>query len=413
MSWIKLNYASFTLSFLILFVGVFHIGFPIFLDIFISLILATILNSWASSLITVATLLIGYVAVNLTYDIQINYRAHEMLASKGNIYSKNEKITIQQPYGDLFAMSQNDPAYKQIIEPREILFITDDRGYRNRKTVVPPDLILIGDSFIVGNGTTQNEILSEQLSRKTGLQVYSLSHPGGPQEYENYVRKNYDLLSDKKNLLLFYFEGNDFTFPINNYELLNNYEVSNQNIFLTVKGYILKMENMKSNYFSIVYPLSFKLVRLVNRKSRTSYFYISNFFLGPQLTNEYERTVVKQLIGKKEVGFLSKYIKISTWTEDLSTYIWIEKEYLSKVKAVVFIPTKYRVYNSLDENKPLEILQKSYSEKSIPVIDLTKALRDASKDYLSLGDYVYWRDDTHWNANGIRVAADFISENIK
>ena len=40
----------------------------------------------------------------------------------------------------------------------------------------------------------------------------------------NYVRKNYDLLSDKKNLLLFYFEGNDFTFPINNYELLNNYE---------------------------------------------------------------------------------------------------------------------------------------------------------------------------------------------
>ena len=115
MSWIKFNYASFTLSFLILFVGIFHIGFPIFLDIFISLILAAILNSWASSLITVAMLLIGYVAVNLTYDIQINYRAHEMLASKGNIYSKNEKITIQQPYGDLFAMSQNDPAYKQII----------------------------------------------------------------------------------------------------------------------------------------------------------------------------------------------------------------------------------------------------------------------------------------------------------
>ena len=51
---------------------------------------------------------------------------------------------------------------------------------------------------------------------------------------------------------------------------------------------------------------------------------------------------------------------------------------------------------------------------SLPLLDLTPALRTAAARALAQGEFVFWPDDTHWNAAGIRAAADalapFLSE---
>jgi hypothetical protein len=42
-------------------------------------------------------------------------------------------------------------------------------------------------------------------------------------------------------------------------------------------------------------------------------------------------------------------------------------------------------------------------------IDLTEALRQRAKSLFDMGKSVFWRDDTHWNGEGMAVAADAIA----
>src|SRR5262245_14724543 len=86
-------------------------------------------------------------------------RVHERLlvAPPGALafarYAPDSSVRMTS-YGDLAAMS-GDPSLR---EPREEVFVTDDYGFRNSPEVaaLPAyDVVLLGDSFGVGVGTTQ------------------------------------------------------------------------------------------------------------------------------------------------------------------------------------------------------------------------------------------------------------------
>ena len=61
--------------------------------------------------------------------------------------------------------------------PKEELWITDALGYRNERFTHSPKILLIGDSFILGSGLTQSEILSHQLNELLGdsTAVYAMA----------------------------------------------------------------------------------------------------------------------------------------------------------------------------------------------------------------------------------------------
>jgi hypothetical protein len=44
------------------------------------------------------------------------------------------------------------------------------------------------------------------------------------------------------------------------------------------------------------------------------------------------------------------------------------------------------------------------------VLNLTPEFRKQAEALLARGEYLYWLDDTHWNAEGIRVAAQEIAK---
>jgi len=46
------------------------------------------------------------------------------------------------------------------------------------------------------------------------------------------------------------------------------------------------------------------------------------------------------------------------------------------------------------------------------VIDLTQALVNESKRLLPEGKLTFWRDDTHWNPDGIAVAAQIVAKTL-
>jgi len=418
MSWIKLNFRSFLLSFLILLIAIFHIGLPLYADLMVSFTIAIILRNWLASLITSIALLSSFIVINFVFEQQIHYRAHEMLAGSQGKYLPNQDIKIVQPYGDLFAiglqeliMFTPDNALSAIIEPRKIRFVTDKNGYRNRAFQNNPDYILIGDSFVVGNGTTQDETLSEQIANKLDQKIYSLSHPGSPQQYEQYLGNSPFLSDENKNILLFYFEGNDFAEENN---LSATFSTNDFNVGHFLKTFVSQLEHYKLLYLNKIYPKKFKLVRIINRKGRLSYLQIYAFIKGLSDAGATKITpkVVVESIGDSKVGFLKTYNDKSL-SKSLNTYIWTNKDLLKKIKYVVFIPTKYRVYHELEENIALKTLIKGYEGTAIPVIDLTSTLREVAKRYLSTNRFVFWRDDTHWNGLGISAAAELLADLLR
>jgi SGNH hydrolase-like domain, acetyltransferase AlgX len=79
-------------------------------------------------------------------------------------------------YGDLAAMA-GDPSLQ---ERRKIVFRTDEFGFRNRPGARPTDVLIVGDSFPAGAGTTDEEIFPRLLEDAYGFRTYNLSFPGGP-----------------------------------------------------------------------------------------------------------------------------------------------------------------------------------------------------------------------------------------
>jgi len=54
-------------------------------------------------------------------------------------------------------------------------------------------------------------------------------------------------------------------------------------------------------------------------------------------------------------------------------------------------------------------LEREIQGTGVPVVNLTAAMRAHAARELERGRYIYWRDDTHWNARGIALAASEIS----
>jgi hypothetical protein len=86
-----------------------------------------------------------------------------------------------------------------------------------------------------------------------------------------------------------------------------------------------------------------------------------------------------------------------------------------RTKCVFFVPTKLRVYAAyvLDsvrqrlqgEPAGLRALRDFMKGKPAEVVDLTPFLKRAADERLQRGQYVFWRDDTHWNANGVKAVS--------
>jgi len=94
-----------------------------------------------------------------------------------------------------------------------------------------------------------------------------------------------------------------------------------------------------------------------------------------------------------------------------------EEQFLRRTGCVFFIPEKYRVYKEyISDGRALPQPQRSllalkafYEPHGVPVVDLTPVLSAAARSLLAQDQYVFWRDDSHWNGNGMRAVAPVVA----
>ncbi|MDH3692885.1 MAG: hypothetical protein OEU36_25945, partial [Gammaproteobacteria bacterium] len=192
----------------------------IFITIFLFLAITYFFIGGSNALLVTSALVASTIFVEAALQItplgdSLYYRPHERFAIKDKDlkhgrYKANVDYEGLMPHGDLRALAVHTNVES---EPREVVFQTDSWGFRNYEDYNGQPYVLVGDSFIVGNGTTQGETLAEQLRSRYAIDVYNLAHPGSVRDYAKYIRTFRKRLSDEPGVILFLFEGNDFPTP--------------------------------------------------------------------------------------------------------------------------------------------------------------------------------------------------------
>ena len=401
---------------LLIFFNLLSIGLPIILDLVIMVLLIYFVKK--NKLIFFNTNIIFFIFLlsisifSTNYDEVIkHYRGHDKFYKNEFSYKKNIKDTVDILHGDLIAVDicLDDEKKSKLKTKRTQKFITDKHGFRNSKIDLnDSNLILVGDSQISGSGLTDELILSNQLNKISNFKTVNLSVGGtNPLDYEKIIKKNYSLIDKNAKLLVFYFEGNDFTLT-NKSKILKQKKNNLEFLKHKFKSGYERLERNKDKFFLKIINYNNFLYKKIRPKSQRIYFKV--------LAKWTKSCPVKyEIVGNDLVGF---YWIENNINNEYKTYIFKDPLILDKIHTVFLIPTKSRVYKNLINNfndyesNKFNFLKKSYNKKNIKVIDLTIMLQNEAKKYLENNEHLFFRDDTHLNQNGTYVIANFIKNNL-
>ena len=341
-------------------------------------LLLTGLVSWVGPLLDLDRNLFPNPVVRLIrYDFQ---RGHQIFAPH-----TDTELTI--PMGDLQAMTATDLHPGPGGGPRTVRFVTDSLGYRNDADYHGQPYALVGDSFVVSSSTDQPDIPASVLGREHGLQAYAVAAVGGDMaDYARWTRDFRRRHGNAARILLMVFEGNDFD-PVHDRDRHD-------------PAWRTWLRRYRDWYRFL--PLGRTVFTQVNRLKAAGR----------------HDPVLPATAGGMPLAFYRPYVEqvLATGPRDLGDFPALLKEMAPTVQAVFFVPAKYRVYAPLLDaplpGRPTEDLPSAQwdylsglcRELGMPCHDLTPALEAEARAALDQGELVYFADDTHWNARGIRAA---------
>lgn len=310
----------------------------------------------------------------------------------GQVYRKD------RAYGDL----ANIGNMADMRQYRREEFTVDRFGFRNDRPLqdAHPVGFVIGDSFTAGAGISDDDTLPEQLTRDAGGFFYNAGAVTGDLAKAEVVSSTLHL---SKGTVV--------------YELLER----------TARNGPSSLEARKPDCAEQFWA-STKVARaatlfasdhspgvLLSRKFVKA---VENDYWQP---NPYRLEVARRKLQNGQEVLFYRYDMRPLRDEQKLTTEW--RSYFEDLRqrmarrnlqlVVLVVPDKYTVYGPLLEERPgdfggerlLAAIEQELRKTDIPVINLTQKFRAAAAEALSRNQYIYWRDDTHWNPLAIKLAA--------
>lgn len=307
---------------------------------------------------------------------QFTYRPWEALL----FYHPKEIAYPYYPNESLAMYSTGDLGYRTKNEIRRYEnWHTDKLGYRNDSFISTPDVLIIGDSYIVGTGLPQDSTLSNTLHRISGLQVYNMATA----KFKDFVYLLSNHIIQKPTFLVF--------------------SIIEQNLPKGLPETIKKFDSVKWGDAW---------------KDRLSRFYMVNYF-GARLTGSSGRgfpgVLDSSLLFLTGKNIKYHYDELQLVTETIEQY----QNFCDSIGVhFIFlpIPNKETIYY---KQVPLEI-QPDYIEqlstllasKKITTIQTQQVFNQYVAEHKT-GEYIYQKDDSHWNATGVELTATAINKLIR
>jgi hypothetical protein len=315
------------------------------------------------------------------------------------IYKKNRAMNMIQPFGDLRGYANYDDVLEY--EPRDMIFKTDSLGFRNDSDYLSQPFILVGDSFIAGTGVTQRHLLSSILKSRHEIDTYNMGVAGaGLKDYVAYTERLKNLNSNPFKVLIFVYEGNDFLVAENN-------KISKPQ---KLKDFYKKPLKAYKSFFRSTGLYRYTWIAYKSVRSRLK-------------KDKFTRLRIVRM-GNHLVGFHKYHIRESEKEKYLPNPILGKslESIKDRIHHIFYIPTKYRVYYPLIEGRKKEPLPNANWEAlslianklKIPVTNLAPIfIQEAKKRYFENDQFIYWKDDNHWNINGITLTAQVVCQRVK
>ena len=337
----------------------------------------------------------------------LTFRAWEAMSRNrppGAAFEPNRRYVNARAYGDLASFG-NLPAMRQY---RPEVFTTDALGFRNPPHVLGGEVsaILIGDSFAVGSGVSDDETLSSRLTKITGCVVYNAGSDLGrvvPKEVLALARRLH--LRNHLVMRLYAEDAAVPPMPTRRERLLWDLEAR---MPARLRALIGRLRGLAA-----VGPLQVLSGRAVKALEDDRI-----------LPNRYAGYVVRatldngdpMLFQASEVNnfYRRREVRLDYWQWLRDTLRPAGFDLL-----VVLVPSKYTVYRPfLVDQRPgpgagadyLDRLEQDLRAAGIPVLNLTPLTSAEAARDLRYDRYLYWLDDIHWNARGIALAAGAIRE---
>lgn len=351
---------------------------------------------------------LGLRALPLDY---FSFRAWEALRVGGEAgpFRPNRRYVNPRAYGDLANLG-NLPADRAF---HAETVSTDQFGFRNGAVAAlgPFRAVLTGTSFSAGTEVGDDETLAAQLSRVAGGGVYNAALAEGSLET---LREIIRRVGMERGVLVFeYLEGRG---PPSIILGRDRAPVGRCPDLVAASPDVCAIYNRAIEH-SRVSPVRIVASRVLRRLQNDRW-----------LPNP-DRAVVTRTTLPDGSAML---FEASEWTWVLPPgdeervvryFTWLERRLRREqvVLLVVLAPKKHTVYGPLLERRrdsesgaqSLARIEAGLKAARVPVVNLTGPLRAAAAVELAAGRYVYFLDDTHWNAAGIAEAARAIAPTLR
>lgn len=342
----------------------------------------------------------------------ISFRAWEVLTQYAPYdapFEPERRYSTERDFGDLANLAN----LRKLREYRAgTTFTTDSLGFRNSPSSLRegiPDAILIGDSYGTGATVDDTQTPAEQLGALTGCRIYNAAG-GLDLEVDQVVALAQKLGMTRGVVIDVVLEGAIFLRresppPPSMYERLVSAAPNG------LGDLLIQLRGLWT--ISPVKILLNRAVRLLEDDRILPNSYAVPVIQRTLRTGETMLFVPEDM----EYGLGFREVSMDRWTRFEST---LGRAGLNLV--VVLVPRKYTIYQPLlMEEDPLPSdqlgrtlarLEQQLLDAGIPVVNLTAAFRAHAAREVARGRYLHWRDDTHWNARGIGVAAAEINRGL-
>lgn len=329
-------------------------------------------------------------------------------------FEPDSEIRNDHAYGDL----ANIGNMRDMRQYRREEFRVDHFGFRNSSAPHPNSAgLVIGDSFTAGAALSDSDTLAVRLTDVTGGFFYNA---GGEKACLENAEAAAAILRLYSGVLVFeLLERNAWRSPPELSRLRADCfpppdrGPEKSRIPATVTG-----RRTLELAFSDHSPLAIISRRMIRRLQN-----------GVWLPNPYSSEVIRRKLRNGEVML---FYPEDFWTGSNATQLATKwTDYFAEFSArmaernirtiVLLVPNKTTVYAPLVDagfrdfhgGAILNGIEGQLHLAGIPVLNMTAAFQESAKRGLDNRDYIYWRDDTHWNARGVSLAADCLSSEIR
>lgn len=311
-------------------------------------------------------------------------------------------------YGDLAAMI-GDPGLQ---ERRRIAFQTDEFGFRNRPRNEPADVLILGDSYSAGSGTTDEETFARLLETHYDFHTYNLSYPGGP--YEQFITFAVEWprlkVTSRPRMIWTFYTGNDMD---------------------DAGGETWDLSQLPWRHGLAVWQVKFKTYR--NRSPLNQWMEALRIKFKRQPSD----VIVRSLPDGQPILFFKNQ---ETWGkqsrltveqhpnfEKIKRTLAAMRELTSERHVgvtVLILPTKGEVYRWLLDDRKSQPEDANASGFALAVLEACKTaqmvchdtkaylISEARRLYDTEGKLLWWRDDTHIGTYGHRAIASYVADHV-